>query len=282
MKSKSVGIFYKSSPRSKKKAEELASWLKNKKVHTYSYEDRFVKGTKSIAKKDLKNISFFVILGGDGTYLEQVQRTLPNPVPSLGINMGSLGFLTNHKVEDASSLLKKALEGKMRLEKKFLIQIKVSQGKKTKKTFTALNDAVLERGGDTHLLHLKIFSEKKFVNEIKSDGIIISTPTGSTAYNLAAGGPLLHPDSNSITLTSICPHSLSSRPFVFSGDLKVVIQISKKTQKPSLVVDGYKYMELKKGDEITVSKAKTVHYALKDKDYDFFELLREKLKFGQR
>src|SRR5690606_17908640 len=191
-----------------KAAQELAKWLSGQNAEVYTHSDqKLIPGTKTVSQASLKNINFAVVLGGDGTYLRAVRMLDKIKLPIIGVNLGSLGFLTEVTVEEMFTIVQRGLKGKFDLEPRSMIDISVKKNKKTVH-FTALNDIVIERGPYSRLISLAIYSNNSLITELKADGLIVSTPTGSTAYNLAAGGPIVHPEVKAIVITPICPHSL--------------------------------------------------------------------------
>jgi NAD+ kinase len=221
-------------------------------------------------------------MGGDGTYLRAVRLLAGQQIPILGIHMGSLGFLTGFKSEDAFKVIEQTLQNKMYFEKRSMIQAQVFKNGKLFKSFLALNDVVLERGSFSHLIYASILSQNKLVGDVKADGFIISTATGSTAYNLAAGGPILHPDVKAMVLTPIAPHSLTLRPLIFPDDSELKLKILGATQKARLVVDGQHQMEINSENEIIIQRSAFDHWVVRSAQHNDFQVLREKLKFGER
>ncbi len=264
-------------PQALKLGQDFIKYLSNKKISSQlvSYTD--------LSKNPYDpKYTLVVVLGGDGTYLSTVGHVKPSQVPILGINMGSLGFLTETKVSDAYDSLDLALGQKLESRPRMLLDIRVRHA--SSKTFsqTALNDIVIERGSRSQLVRLQIYSGDFLVQDLKADGLIISTPTGSTAYNLAAGGPILHPEVQGFVLTPVAPHNLTSRPIVFPDHLELKIRLSPGNQTAQLTIDGRKALEITDQDLITIKKSKHVHHVLRKKAHNYFDLLREKLKFGER
>ncbi len=274
---KKIGVVYR--PEFKPAADlakKVCSWIREKNVEAVvGPRCPAIRGFKKV--KDLTQVDFVVALGGDGTYLRGVADIKGESVPVLGVNMGSLGFLTSTRIEAVFTALDKALQNKMKVEKCTLLEAHF-RGKK----YLALNDFVLERGEWSQLINIEVHAGKSFVSEIKADGVIVSTPTGSTAYNLAAGGPILSPGVNAITLTSVAPHSLTHRPMIFPGGVILRLKLKASDQRAHLIVDGLGCDELRAGDEISISVSDKPHLALRDPSHDYFSVLREKLNFGLR
>ena len=196
--------------------------------------------------------------------------------------MGSLGFLTDIRKEDIFLALDLTLKNQMELRPRAMIDVKIKRAGKIVIESRALNDVVIERGPFSHLINLSIFSQNHLVNEVKADGLVISTPTGSTAYNLAAGGPILHPEVKSVVVTPICPHALTNRPIIFPDDQTLTFKISNKKQRAFLAVDGRNAGDLRANDEVMISRSQCDRWMIKKPSVNYFDLLREKLKFGER
>lgn len=241
-------------------------------------------GTKMMRKSDLKRMDLVVVFGGDGTYLRAAHLVGDCDVPSLGINLGNLGFLTPTRAEKALDAIQKTLQNKMRIIPRAVLHVTLKKKNGGKREFFALNDAVIERGSLSQIISLRIATDKQLIDEVRADGLIIATPTGSTAYNLAAGGPLVHPDCDIFLITAVAPHSLSHRPLVFPNDralsFKLASQPGDKSLKAHLVVDGQICGNLVAGEEVIVRKAEHIHKMVRDPSQTYFDLLREKLKFG--
>lgn len=232
--------------------------------------------------KNISSIHLIVVLGGDGTYLEAVRMLKGNKIPILGVNFGSLGFLTETPIGDLYTALQMTLDGKMEMRPRSMIELKIKTKSKVILNVVALNDIVIERGARSHLIHLELFSERLRVGNVKSDGIIISTPTGSTAYNLAAGGPILHPEVHAFVVTPICPHSLTNRPIIFPDDLSLIFKLKPGRQTASLTADGRNVYTITPEHEVIINRHKNNHYVLKKPSHNYFNLLTDKLKFGER
>lgn len=264
-------------PQAKQLGQDFIRYLSNKGIKSELI------GYIELSKAKFNNQSeLVVVLGGDGTYLSTVGHIKPSLVPILGINMGSLGFLTETKINDAYETLDLALEGLLESRPRRLLDICVRHADSSTFTETALNDIVIERGARSQLVRIQIYSGDFLVQDLKADGLIISTPTGSTAYNLAVGGPILHPEVQGFVLTPVAPHSLTSRPIVFPDHLDLKIRLAAGNQTAQLTVDGRKVSEVTDQDLIKIEKSKHVHNVLRRRGHNYFDLLREKLKFGER
>lgn len=283
-KVKNVVIVYRpDSANAVKNATELAAWLKKRKIRVFSHpQQKFGRGVKKIKTSQISKVNLVVVLGGDGTYLHAVAMLRGESVPILGVNMGSLGFLTETRKEDLYSAATLTLEGKMEMRPRAMLEVKVQRNGKVISEHRALNDVVLERGPFSQLINIAMYCEHHLVGEIKADGVVVASPTGSTAYNLAAGGPILHPHVRSIVVTPICPHSLTHRPIIFPDDQTLTFRLMNKNQRAHLHIDGQDGGDLRPGDEVIVTRSEHDHYILRKSSQNYFDLLREKLSFGER
>ena len=271
-----------------KAAKEATKWLTDHgyEVYTAPEQKRLVGTTLMKTAKDFQKISLVVVFGGDGTYLRAVRLMQVHQVPILGFNMGTLGYLAHHRADQSKwvlDTLEKTLAHEMCVQNRSRLQIRVFlKGKKKPFVFTALNDVVLERGSNSQLIHVSIQLNQSRVHDVKADGFIISTPTGSTAYNLAAGGPILDPEAPAFVITPVAPHSLTHRPLVVPENKSIRLQIESLKIRAHLVVDGQKVLDLKSGDELIVEKADIDHQLVIAKNHNDYHLLRQKLLFGHR
>lgn len=265
-------------------ATKTAAWLKELGHSVYTApEQNKLSGTVLLKKsKELNQIALTIVFGGDGTYLRAVRLFHGTSTPILGFNMGNLGFLTVHNSADYQKEIESALNGKMCLFPRSMLQTVIHRKGKIRATYCALNDLVIERGSNSQLLNCTIYSEDHLVSQVRADGFIVSTPTGSTAYNLSAGGPLMHPQVKALIVTPVAPHSLTSRPLIFPDDRDLKIKLDNKSLMAHVVIDGVKTDELSYEDEVHISKSKFSHFVVRNSDHSFFHLLRDKLRFGDR
>lgn len=272
-------------------AQTLTNWLKEKGYKVYTApEQKPVAGTRVLkSRAELRKMGLVVVLGGDGTYLRAVRLLDGASIPILGVNLGSLGFLTPTRAEEVFAAIDATLKDKMLLEARSMLEIEVTN-KKKRQTYTALNDIVIERGRESQLISVSIQCGPDFVSEVKADGLLVSSPTGSTAYNLAAGGPLLYPSVRGIVVTPIAPHSLTSRPLIMPDDQELILRLvgkplprpKQKASMAQLIVDGQFVGEITPHDEVHVRKSSRDHWMVQDPQRNFFLILRDKLKFGDR
>ncbi|HHW66750.1 NAD(+) kinase [Defluviitalea raffinosedens] len=225
-----------------------------------------------------RDSDFIVVLGGDGTFLGAARNAALYDTPILGINLGTLGFLA--EVEKRSSLeaLQKVLNGEYSIEKRMMLEASVYDCHNDERKFICLNDIGITRGSLSRIIDLKIFINDNFVDDYPADGIIISTPTGSTGYNLSAGGPILDPNTNMMVITPICPHSLYARSIVVSDGDIIKVQIGENFGcDVILTIDGQMGYHLKSNDIVTIQKSKYQTSLIKTSNYSFFDILRKKI-----
>ena len=265
-------------------AQDLVSYFRQRKITVWAMKtQKAVKGTKALlTAHQINSLDMVIVLGGDGTYLHAVDLLAGRETPVLGINMGSLGFLTETQNEDLYKTVELAIEGKLEKRTRSMLEIKYFRKERLLNTFRALNDVVIERGPVGRLINLAIYSNQLMVSELKADGLIVATPTGSTAYNLAAGGPIVHPDVPAIVITPICAHSLTNRPITLPDNHTITLRINQSTHHAALMVDGRHCVDVSEHDVIEIRRSSQDHIMLKSPLVRYFDVLRMKLNFGER
>jgi NAD+ kinase len=229
-------------------------------------------------------VDLIVVLGGDGTLLGMADRIAQAEVdvPILGVNFGSLGFLTEVTLADITPALEAALNGHAPLEERLMLRGQIARGKEPRVSRVALNDIVITRGALSRIIALSVSVGDEFVTRVRADGLIIASPTGSTAYNLAAGGPIVHPAVDALVLTPIAPHMLTNRPVVIPAGAEVRVEPVANGQSDIVVTfDGQFGVPLEKDDAVIVSRAKKPLRLVRGAARTYFEILREKLKWGE-
>ncbi|MCK5392323.1 MAG: NAD(+)/NADH kinase, partial [Deltaproteobacteria bacterium] len=227
-------------------------------------------------------VDVILVFGGDGTFLGVARIACKHGTPILGINLGGLGFLTEVTVDELYPMMERILDGDYEVEDRQMLLTSIRRGKKNIGKYEVLNDVVINKGAVARIIDLAIYIEDSHVTTYRADGIILSTPTGSTAYSLSAGGPIVHPKIPVTIITPICPHTLTNRPLVVSSKMKVEIKVT--TQEPDtyLTLDGQIGVRLKTGDVIEVKRTDTSVKLIKSPFRDFFTILKTKLMWGER
>ena len=232
-------------------------------------------------EKMCEKADFLVSLGGDGTILSLVRRSYGFDKPVVGINAGTLGFLADITIDDVDNFLDQLLEGEYRIDNRMMMEGCITTKKGSKQPFFALNDVVLTRPVISKMVKINASIDGEWFNTYRGDGLIISTPTGSTAYNLAAGGPVIYPLTQAFIMTAVSAHSLTNqRPLVVPADF--TIELSSPSEKVIAVIDGQDHYEMHEGDILTIQGAKTGAKLLHRKERNYFSVLREKLSWGDR
>ena len=223
-----------------------------------------------------------IVLGGDGTLLAAARLLNAHDVPILPVNLGGLGFLTSVTLEDLYSVLELALADKVRYSERVLLESHVIRDGQTLPGARALNDAVLNKSALARIIDLELRVDGEFVSNYKADGLIVSTPTGSTAYSLAAGGPIVYPIVSAFVITPICPHTLTNRPLVIPDTANIEIDFSGAESPIYLTLDGQVGIELAPGDRIVLKAAEKRLRLVRPPQKSYYSVLRQKLKWGER
>jgi len=224
-----------------------------------------------------QNVDILVTLGGDGTLISTVRRSFKYDIPVLGVYAGSLGFLADVNLAELDGFVAKLISGEYRLDERAILEAKFMQNENDVLVY-AFNDIVLTRPSVSNMIHIETLVDSKAFNTYYGDGVIVSTPTGSTAYNLSAGGPVLFPLTNVFALTPICPHSLTQRPVVLPGEYSIEMKTPK--DKALVIVDGQDMHELEIGESVHIQLASKKVKLIHRMEFNYFEVLKEKLNWG--
>ncbi|MGH7834551.1 MAG: NAD(+)/NADH kinase [Candidatus Binatia bacterium] len=279
-----VGLVAKyGEPKASEMVLQVVSWLKRKKIRVLVEEGFNGAGGRVASKKEIARKSDLVIvLGGDGTLLSIASLVERPEVPILGVNLGGLGFITEVAADEMESILGKTLAGDYAVEKRMTLQISVHGKEGAPKRFRVLNDGVITKGARSRIIDLETYVDKEFLCTYRADGLIISTPTGSTAYSLAAGGPILYPTLGAVVLTPICPHTLTHRPIVVSDKSRIRVTLRSAGDTVFLSPDGQQGVLLNNGDVVEARDYGVPVSLIKAPSRSYFEVLRTKLKWGER
>ncbi|HER24223.1 MAG TPA: NAD(+) kinase [Candidatus Atribacteria bacterium] len=232
------------------------------------------------ANQFLKEVDLIISLGGDGTLLRAARIAASEGIPIFGVNLGGLGFLTQIGINDLEKSLEKLYQEKYFLDERMMLNCSVERRGKEIKKFTALNDVVIGKGAFARIIGLATYVNNNYVITYSADGLVVSTSTGSTAYSLSAGGPIVNPSINCIILTPICPHTLSARPFIISEDDQVKITLEVSEEEVMVTVDGQEGFVLRPNDEVIIKKSEDEARLITFKEKSFYDILREKLRWS--
>ena len=228
------------------------------------------------------HVEMVIVLGGDGTLLGVARMVWNHGIPILGVNFGGLGFLTEVSLEEIYPVLERLLKGDFKTNPRDVLRALVVRKGKKLAEYIVLNDVVINKGALARITELEITINDEYITTFRSDGLIISTPTGSTAYNLSAGGPIVYPSLHNVIITPICSHTLTNRPIVIPDDVKVHAILKSEQEEVTLTLDGQQGFPLESEDVVEVRKAEGQIHLIQSPYRDYFELLREKLKWGER
>jgi NAD+ kinase len=226
------------------------------------------------------DIDLVVVLGGDGTMLGAVRMMGEREIPVLGVNFGFLGYMTEFTLEEMFPALENVRKGNFAVERRMMIDVTLNRGGEAAAARRALNDAVITKSTPARMIEIESYINGMLVNSFRADGMIVATPTGSTAYSLSAGGPIVHPSMSAILLTPICPHMLSNRPAVVPGESVVDLIFKRADTDLLLTIDGQPGVELQHDDRITLRRSGTAFNLVQPTNRNYFEVLRTKLKWG--
>ena len=284
MKSKSVGILTKPKfPEDKSTLQDVVTWLRARSIDvildTTSAmllgEQGGYQKTQLASKADV-----LLVLGGDGTMLNAARLAGERSIPILGVNMGGLGFLTEVRVENLYPSLERVFANDFVLDERLMLQTHVHRHGETVAHGVVLNDVVISKGTLARMIELKIAIQGRFVTNLRGDGLIVSSPTGSTAYSLSAGGPVIDPAVQSLILTPICPHTLTHRPLIVPGNAEIEVTLTSKDDGAMATLDGQVGVAITQGDTVVIQTSEHRTRLIRFPESNYYDVLREKLKWG--
>lgn len=221
-----------------------------------------------------------IVLGGDGTMISAARLIGDREIPVIGINYGGLGYLTEFRIEEMHQALETVLRGEFVAEERAMLDVEHINGDTTSLRGRILNDVVINKTVLARIIEIDVSLNGEFVNSFRADGLIIGTPTGSTAYNISAGGPIIHPSVSAVVITPICPFTLTNRPLVVSGDSEIEVRLKDESDGVMLTLDGQVGAPMKLGDRLRIRKSKTSFKLIRPTNRNYFDVLRSKLKWG--
>jgi NAD+ kinase len=268
-------------PQSLETAEHLIKWIEDKGAKVLLNEitaNEVRRPDLAMRTSDIyKNADFLIVLGGDGTLLSVARQVTWYGTPILGVNLGHLGFLTELELDNMYDGLDRIRQGEYREDRRMMLEATVIKNNMITDSFFGLNDVVITKGSFSRIIHLKTSINNRYIETYPADGLIISSPTGSTAYSLSAGGPILSPDVSGMVITPISPHTLNSRSIVISDKQVVKVEVVGSQTDVMLTIDGQQGYKLNSGDIVMVKKADMTANMIRLKDKDFYDILRTKL-----
>lgn len=284
MKSKSIGILTKPKfPEVKATLHAVVAWLRARSIDvlldttsaTLLGEQGGIQKTQLAGKADV-----LLVLGGDGTMLNAARLAGERSIPILGVNMGGLGFLTEVRLENLYPSLDRVFANDFVLDERLMLKTHVHRHGETVARGVVLNDVVISKGTLARMIELKIAIQGQFVTNLRGDGVIVSTPTGSTAYSLSAGGPIINPAVQSLMLTPVCPHTLTHRPLIVPGNVEIEVTLTSRDDGAMATLDGQVGIAMTQGDTAVVQASDHRTRLIRFPESHYYDVLREKLKWG--
>lgn len=281
-----IGLYVKQDPEALKKAEEFEKWLKARgvvvvRMQSYSPETEQQAGINQYEAAPPDLFCVFV-LGGDGTFLSASRWIGKHPTPIVGVKFGQIGFLAETTVEDLFAMAGRILNNHFAVEERFRLRVEVVRKNEVVAAETVLNEVVINKGALARLAQIEAYIDDHYLTTYKSDGLIVATPTGSTAYSLAAGGPVIHPEVQGIIITPICPFALTNRPMIIPNTVGITIKIGEKASDIFVTFDGQKGFEIDPDYTIVITKSPHPVYMISQPDKTYFDVLKAKFRWSGR
>jgi len=281
-----VGIFAKRhQQQAVRAAQDVAAWLRARNVEVIfekTLADELAGETGMAGNLIPDQVDLVVVLGGDGTLISVSRLIDTRDVPILAVNLGSLGFLTEITLPELFPVLERVVKGEYETTSRMMLDAVVRRKERNIRRFRVLNDIVINKGALARIIDMETWVDDAYLTTFKADGLIISSPTGSTAYNLAAGGPIIFPGMHCLVLSPICPHMLTNRPIIVADTAAIRVEVKFQDEDVVLTADGQVGMPLKGGDVVEVRKSTVSTQLIKSPTKDYFEVLRTKLHWGER
>jgi NAD+ kinase len=283
---RTIGVFSKpGSAAATQLVPELLRWLKARSIEA-RLDNETARYAGMLVGLDRAHVAdgcdLCVVLGGDGTLLSAARAVASRKIPILAVNLGGLGFLTSIPVNDLFPQLEIVLAGQQEITRRKMLRVCLRREGNAVAEYHALNDAVIAKSNLARMIDLEAWAGEHFICEYKADGLIVSTPTGSTAYSLSAGGPIMYPTVDALSITPICPHTLTNRPLIVPSDIAIRIVCRARDEEAYLTVDGQVGSPLERGDSVDCCIAGFDVLLIRTPEKTFFDVLRQKLKWGER
>ena len=288
---KRIGIVLKpNQPDALKTVCELVSWLDERGITltgTPELERHRIQAETGctvvqLPREDMAaNVDLILVLGGDGTMIAVARMVGDHEVPVLGVNYGGLGYLAEFRIEELYQALESILSGNFRLDRRVMLDVALQRGGELVTQNRVLNDVVINKSALARIIEIEAYLNQRFVNSFRADGLIIPTPTGSTAYNLSVGGPVIFPSMNAVVITPICPFTLSNRPIVVPDNATIELHLKTDEEEVTLTLDGQVGFSLKVEDRVVIRKSSVTFNLVQPSNRNYFDVLRDKLRWGR-
>lgn len=281
---KNIAVFCKLKPSSNKEVlRKLNRWLRDKKYNVFIDESTagIIGESSSLSKSEIPGLAdLIIVLGGDGTLLSVARIIHPYDVPILAVNLGTLGFLAESTLPELYSTLEQVLSGDFQLEQRMLLHARLWRNDEIVGDYHVLNDVAINKGEPARIINLEVFVNNQYMTSYRADGLIVATPTGSTAYSLSAGGPIIHPSMHALVLSPICPFALTNRPIVIPDTSKIQVKLTTEKNPARVTLDGQIGCDIFTGDILEIKKSATVLKLIQAPGKNYYQILRQKLNWG--
>jgi NAD+ kinase len=285
-KMRKIGVFCKpKAPSASHILNKLIPWLRQQNYQVFLDMDTaaIVNETSSHDKKEIsQQADLLVVLGGDGTLLGVARAAHPHNIPILAVNLGSLGFLAEISIEELYPTLENILAGKFEIENRMLLNASVWRNEKKIKNHNVLNDVVINKGAVARVINLQVLVNGQYMTSYRADGLIIATPTGSTAYSLSAGGPIIHPSMHTLVLSPICPFTLTNRSILIPDQSIIQVRLTAEYDDVRITLDGQEGYGMCAEDILEIKKTKTSLQLIRGPNKNYYQILRDKLHWGSQ
>lgn len=268
----------------------LTEWLSEREIQLVGLADiahEEIKQKTGCAVEIVKeeqlaaSVDLILVLGGDGTMIATARMIGDTEVPVIGVNYGGLGYLAEFPIEELFSALEAILSGQYKVQQRVMLAVELWRGEELITRTRVLNDVVVNKSALARIIEIEAYLDSQFVNLFRADGLIVATPTGSTAYNLSAGGPVIYPSMNAVVITPICPFTLSNRPIVVPDESSIEVRLMTDKEEVALTLDGQVGFPVQVNDRIVISKSNTSFNLVQPPNRNYFDVLRDKLKWGR-
>jgi len=285
-KAKKIGVFCKpKAPSATDILGRLIPWLRKQNYHIFldTGTAAIINETSSYEKREIsQQADLLIVLGGDGTLLSVARAAHPHNIPILAVNLGSLGFLAEISIDELYPTLENILAGKFEIENRMLLNACIWRNGKKVEDHNVLNDVVINKGAVARIISLQVLVNGQYMTSYRADGLIIATPTGSTAYSLSAGGPIIHPSMHTLVLSPICPFTLTNRSILIPDQSIIQVKLATEYDDVRVTLDGQEGYDMRAGDILEIKKTKTPLQLIRGPNKNYYQILRDKLHWGSQ
>ena len=285
-KAKKIGVFCKpKAPSATDILGRLIPWLRKQNYHIFldTGTAAIINETSSYEKREIsQQADLLIVLGGDGTLLSVAQAAHPYNIPILAVNLGSLGFLAEISIDELYPTLENILAGKFEIENRMLLNACIWRNGEKVEDHNVLNDVVINKGAVARIISLQVLVNGQYMTSYRADGLIIATPTGSTAYSLSAGGPIIHPSMHTLVLSPICPFTLTNRSILIPDQSIIQVKLAAEYDDVRVTLDGQEGYDMRAGDILKIKKTKTSLQLIRGPNKNYYQILRDKLHWGSQ